>query len=300
MLGLTRTPALQRLEWIVDGLNGAPGWGADVTEVLSAEFRELIAPIEYGQLIRNRAKTYAPVAIIGVDLRDLEARARIRNPVHGVYILSCTVDPAPPHLITQTWFQPENDRDLTPRLPMDFTDHVVPARGGRRRLVVFSGLPGSGKSTLADVVGERLQIPVFSIDWLLGALTPFGGRHLENLSGIGDELLTTLAFRQLALGQSAILDDTVEDPSTRKRWETLAQRVAADFKVVACLCPDLNEHRRRVEGRTRGIPGWHDASDWANVVKRLAAFPPWDDALTIDTTRPRHENVSVTLEYIDR
>jgi hypothetical protein len=58
---------------------------------------------------------------------------------------------------------------------------------------------------------------VFAVDWLLGSLTPFGGYHLDDLFGIGAELLTTLAFRQLELGQSAILDFPAEDLATRIR-----------------------------------------------------------------------------------
>ena len=142
---------------------------------------------------------------------------------------------------------------MTPRLPADFSNYPLPRTSGAR-LIVFSGLPGVGKSTLADAVGSRLGIPVFATDWLLGALTPFGGRHLDDLLGIAGELLTTFA-----LGQSAIIDHPSEHVADRERWRTLADRLGAEFIPVLCECSDPVVHRTRLEGRTRGIPGWHDA-----------------------------------------
>ena len=111
--------------------------------------------------------------------------------------------------------------DLTPRLPADFTDYDLPSAATKTRLVVFSGVPGSGKSTLADAAGAELGIPVFATDWLLGALAPFGGRYLEAPLEIAEEMLTTLALRQLVAGQSVILDHPTEQVATRERWRSL-------------------------------------------------------------------------------
>ncbi len=108
-----------------------------------------------------------------------------------------------------------------------------------------------------------MGVPVFAVDWLLGSLTPFGGYHLEELFKMGGELLTTLAYRQLALGQSAILDFPAEDLATRSRWRSLAGAAGAEFRVVVCVCSDRELHRARLEGRERGIPGWHDAGNYS-------------------------------------
>ena len=109
---------------------------------------------------------------------------------------------------------------LTPRPPADLTGCLELAdHGTGARLIVFSDLPGTGKSTLAQDTGRHLRPPVFAADWLLRSLTPFGGSHLDELLKIGAELLTTLAYRQLDLGQSAILDFRAEDlAATRTRW----------------------------------------------------------------------------------
>ena len=164
---------------------------------------------------------------------------------------------------------------------------------------MFSGLPGTGKSTLAEAAGRHLQVPVFAADWLLGSLTPFGGYHLDDLLSIGAELLTTLALRQLDLGQSAILDFPAEDLATRTRWQTLARAAGADFRVVVCTCSDQQLHRTRLEHRERGIPGWHEGGNWANVQRRLAEFPAWTgQALTIDAIHPLARNLATVLDYV--
>jgi hypothetical protein len=41
---LFRSPAADRLGWILDGMNGAAGWGGDVAEVLAPEFAALVPP----------------------------------------------------------------------------------------------------------------------------------------------------------------------------------------------------------------------------------------------------------------
>jgi predicted kinase len=188
---------------------------------------------------------------------------------------------------------------FTPGLPADFTDQTIPA-ADHTVLIVFSGVPGSGKSTVAERVGTALNVPVFAADRLLGALTPFGMRHRHDLAGLGEELLTTLAYRELSAARSAIPDTTTEDPATRARWASLAAAAGGTFLPVVCVCTDPALHRVRVERRVRDIPGWADAGDWTNASTRLAAFPPWPGALIVDTARPLDQSVSAVLERTPR
>ncbi|MCC5653710.1 AAA family ATPase [Nostoc sp. XA013] len=38
------------------------------------------------------------------------------------------------------------------------------------KVILFSGIPGTGKSTLSEEIARTLHIPVFSLDWILGAM----------------------------------------------------------------------------------------------------------------------------------
>lgn len=305
MVELYRAPALVRLEWVLAGLDGAEGWGADLGDALSPEFLGIMSAETYVDLVGDRRRTYAPVVVLGIDIRGDTARARIRARDGGVRVVGCVVESAPPHRIANTWVLDEVPGFLTPRLPMDFDASgtarpAVAARSGSR-LVVLSGVPGTGKSTLADAVGRAAGIPTFSADWLLGALTPFGGYHLPDLLGTAEELLTTLAFRELTEGRSAILDAPGEDVVTRDRWRSLAAARGAGLRVVVCVCSDPVLHRQRVEGRHRGIPGWHDAGDWQDVRRRLDSFRPWEgEALIVDAVQPLDRNVEAVLKHLGR
>lgn len=287
---------------MLQGLDGAQSWGLDASDVLSPRFiaavAAAIAPRDFRSLTRDRSSRYAPVQVVGIDVDELSAKARIRAHDGELDVVSVTVDPQAPHLITRTYVQGLVPRDHTPRLPADFSAYDVTPRSGAK-LVAFSGLPGSGKSTTADAVGDRLGIPVFSVDWLLGALTPFGIRHCDQLGDIGYEQVTTLALRQLRLGQSAILDAPAEDLATRRRWRSLAGRTGADFAAVVCVCSDLDVHRARLETRDRGIPGWHQGGDWDDVLARREAFVPWNqDTFTVDTGRPLADNVAAVIAHL--
>lgn len=299
MRRIAASPALARLEWILDGLDGKPSWGADAADVLAPAFTTVVTPERYVEVTRGRAADYAPVVVVGLDVGETTARARIRRHDGTVDVVSCVVETARPHRIATTWVAGLVPTDLTPGLPADFTDHDLPSGATNARLVVFSGMPGSGKSTLAEAAGAELGIPVFATDWLLGALTPFGGRHFEAPLAIAEELLTTLALRQLVAGQSAILDHPTERVETRDRWRSLARRAGAKFRVVVCRCSDPEVHRARLEGRSRTIPGWHDAGDWFDVQQRLARFPSWHgEALSVDTVQPHELSLAAVIRHI--
>jgi predicted kinase len=297
---LISSPATDRLGWILDGLNGAADWGSDAADVLAPEFAALVPPDAFAERVRQRAAAFAPGIVTGLDTSDHTARARVRVRDGSVQVVTCTVEPAAPHRIRATRTMALIPPVLTPRLPADFTGYQeLAGLGTGARLIVFSGLPGTGKSTLAEAAGRQLRAPVFAVDWLLGSLTPFGGYHLDDLFGIGAELLTTLAFRQLELGQPAVLDFPAEDPATRARWRSLADAAGAEFRVIVCTCSDRELHRARLEGRARGIPGWHEGGNWANVELRLAEFPPWTgEVLTIDAVQPLEQNLATVLQYV--
>jgi hypothetical protein len=239
--------------------------------------------------------------VLGIDISEHNARVTIRTRTGTSLVVGCVVESDPPHRVANTWVLDEIPTFLSPRLPTDFGPDGGRGDHSNARLIVMSGVPGTGKSTLADEIAKALRVPSFAGDWLLGALTPFGGYHLSNLLDMADELLTTLAMRQLALGQSAILDFPTERAATRERWRSLAAAYGVGMRVIICVCSDAATHRQRAEHRRRAIPGWHDAGDWADIERRREQFPPWHgDTLIIDAVNPVEDNLRRALEYIDR
>lgn len=173
------------------------------------------------------------------------------------------------------------------------------------QLIIFSGLPGAGKSRLAEAVGRALGIPVFAKDWLEGALKRHGIDHAVDPSGnpqplgyIGYELLTTLATRQLELGQSVILDSVASTPAIREQWRVLAAEYSARWQVVECVCSDEPLHQSRLAARQRGIPNWHEL-DWAEVERVKAYYALWDEErLVVDAVQPFEHNLEAVLAYL--
>jgi len=153
------------------------------------------------------------------------------------------------------------------------------------KLIIFSGLPCTGKSTLAEALARGIGIPVFAKDWLeatliRSGLKPTGDDRLLGFAGY--ELLTTLAQRQLMLGQSVILDSVAASRTIRSTWSQLAEQYHADCRVIECICSDESIHRSRLTGRKRNIPGWHEL-EWSEVEQVKPYYFAWEgERLVLD------------------
>jgi hypothetical protein len=110
-------------------------------------------------------------------------------------------------------------------------------------------------------------------------------------------LLSTLVTRQLMLDQSAVVDDVVSD-SQFALWHEMAEQFSARLLLVECICSDETVHRARIEGRVRGIPGWHEVG-WDHVERMRAEVTPLTaDRLIVDAVRPVEDNLRLVLSYI--
>jgi predicted kinase len=169
-----------------------------------------------------------------------------------------------------------------------------------RTVVVLTGLPGTGKSTLADLLARVSGAPAFAGDWLLGALAPHGILdHAEwsTLLAAYRDLLASLVTRQLLLGQSAVVD-CVLDNVTVTAWRRDIGEHGGRLVVAECVCSDDAVHRRRVERRRRGIPGWHEIG-WAHVERMRREFRPvTDKQLTLDAINPIDHNLRLLTALI--
>ena len=119
------------------------------------------------------------------------------------------------------------------------------------------------------------------------------------LGYVGYELLTTLAERQLQLGQSVILDSVAGAESIRAQWRDLAAKYTATWRVIECQCSDNSVQRSRLSTRERGIPGWHEL-EWAEVERVAAYYAPWQEQrLILDSVNPLADNIAAALRYLE-
>jgi len=170
------------------------------------------------------------------------------------------------------------------------------------KLIIFSGLPGTGKSTMAEMIGKDLAIPVFAKDWLEATLVRSGLKSVtedKSLGSAGYELLTTLAERQLMLGQSVILDSVAGSQTIRGTWRQLSEQYEADWRVVECICSDETLQRARLKDRKRHIPGWHEL-EWSEVERVKQYYFPWEgEHLVLDMVQPFDKNLLKARKYCE-
>jgi hypothetical protein len=97
--------------------------------------------------------------------------------------------------------------------------------------------------------------------------------------------------------QSAIVECLV-NAEIAERWEELAGRYGGRLRIVECVCSDERAHRQRLEGRRRGIPGWHEVG-WDHVVRMRSEYPQLaGERLTVDAMDSVTANLDQVRNYI--
>lgn len=172
-------------------------------------------------------------------------------------------------------------------------EHLTPADPHASPLAILvAGVPGAGKTTLAEGLAKHLRAPVFSMDWQLGALTPFGLLTDENLEPLAELAVIAPLARQLQLGLDVILDVTGHQAAARRQYRRVAESLGARLLGVECVCSNTLAHRARVAGRDRGIPGWHPTVPWGHVLRMKGLWEPWTEPhLVLDSAKQDAETM---------
>lgn len=152
-------------------------------------------------------------------------------------------------------------------------------------LLVVSGLPGTGKSAVARAVAERTDAVHLSIDPVENAMLG-AGLNKDWATGVAAyEAVRAMAEDNLSLGRSVVVDAVNDSEAARDTWRNAARTTGATVTFVLLTVSDPAEHRRRLEGRERGMVNVAEPT-WDQVRARATAFEPWVGPCTVVDASP--------------
>jgi predicted kinase len=164
-------------------------------------------------------------------------------------------------------------------------------------LIEFGGLPGTGKSTLAARLAEETAAVWLRIDEIEAAMRR-NGLTAEQTGVAAYSVAHDVAANHLRRGLTVIADAVNPVSEARAGWRGLAASVGCDHLVIETVCPDRDEHRRRVAERVSDLPGWVYPT-WTEVQQRAVLYEPRsDDRLTLDTTRPAEVSYQELMAFV--
>jgi len=140
-------------------------------------------------------------------------------------------------------------------------------------------LPGVGKTTIARELAAALRAVHLRIDSVEQALRACG----IEVEAEGYVVAHAVAQDNLRLGRTVIADCVNPWSLTRDEWRSVAERAGTRVVEVEVVCSDVEEHKRRVEGRSPDIMG-HRLPTWSEVLER--DYRPWDrERIILDTAQ---------------
>ena len=120
-------------------------------------------------------------------------------------------------------------------------------------LIVMAGLPAAGKSTIAEVVGNRMGVPVVSVDPIEAAILS-AGIDADQPTGLAAYLVAEAFADSVISGGTSIIVDAVNAVSpAREQWLKLAERHAAEIRFIEVVCSDAALHEQRLAARAERL-----------------------------------------------
>lgn len=165
-------------------------------------------------------------------------------------------------------------------------------------LIVISGLPGTGKSAVAAEVANAIDAVRLSIDSIEEALLGAGLQPSWQTGVAAYEAARAAAEQNLALGRTVVVDAVNDSELARDTWRNAASRSGAALVFVLLTLDDAAEHRRRLEGRVRGLVHVPEPT-WEEVRQRAASFEPWAaDCVRVGADAPVAEVARAILDQL--
>lgn len=165
-------------------------------------------------------------------------------------------------------------------------------------LVQMCGLPGTGKTTLSAALADVLPVVWLRIDAIEAALRRNGLSPAQ--TGVAAySVAHAVAGPHLQRGMTVVADAVSAVGAARAGWVSTAAAAGVALRVIEVVCPDTEEHRRRVQTRRSDLEGF-EVPDWAWVQAQAALYEPRvDDRLVVDSTQNMQACLRQVLGYLD-